>query len=207
MRILRPFWMILFAVMSVAAVMAQSSRTLGSENGASPSNLSPGVAAIIKLANAGVSDQVIITYIDTSRKSFDLTTDDIIALNNSKVSATVIDAVLRHDGLYNAQPPTATVVPAPIPLSDDASSTIIQQPLPPPPIVEVVPAAPEPWYIWRPGHWYYRSTGWRWWGGAWIAPRRVLTPPPVRVAPQPYAPPVPVPRPVPQPRSVIVAPR
>ena len=42
---------------------------------------------------------------------------------------------------------------------------------PPPPPYETITAPPAAGYIWVPGHWYYRSTGWVWAAGYWnLAP-------------------------------------
>ena len=181
MKILRVLWVILFAAVPVTAVLAQAS---GSEATASSANLSPGVADVIKLANAGVGDDVIIAYVDKSQKAFALTTDDIIALNNSKVSARVITAILSHEGLIDnpqgaaAGSQAADEAPAPFPA--ETGSTIIET-TPPDPLFEVTPISPGPGFIWSPGRWYWNN-GWVWLSGSWILHRpwpvyRPLPPP------------------------------
>ncbi len=175
MKILRVLWVVLFAAVPVTAVLAQTSQAGGGEANASSASLSPGVADVIKLANAGVSDDVIIAYIDKSQRAFALTTDDIIALNNSKVSSRVITAILSHEGLIEnpqgeaagSQPQTTEVVPAPAPV--ETGTTIIET-TPPAPLVEVVPLAPGPGFFWSPGHWYWNN-GWVWLSGSWILHR------------------------------------
>jgi len=173
MKILRVMWMVLLAAAPVAAVLAQTGQTAGSETNLSSANLSPGVADVIKLANAGVGDEVIIAYVDKSQKAFTLTTDDIIALNNSKVSARVITAILSHEGLIeNPQGQAAGSRPtgeAPAPIPAETGTTIVET-NPPAPLVEVMPMSPGPGFMWAPGYWYWNN-GWIWLNGSWVIHR------------------------------------
>ncbi|HUZ16980.1 MAG TPA: YXWGXW repeat-containing protein [Spirochaetia bacterium] len=175
MKISRLMWVVLLAAASVTAAFAQAGQAAGGETGVSSTNLSPGVADVIKLANAGVGDDVIIAYIAKSQQAFALTTDDIIALNNSKVSAQVITAILSHEGLIEnprgetagSQPQATGVAPAPVPA--ETGTTIIETTTPAP-MVEVVPLPPGPGFMWAPGHWYWNN-GWVWMSGSWTLHR------------------------------------
>jgi len=51
--------------------------------------------SIINLANAGISDELIISLINSSPVNFDVSVDGIIALSNQKVSSTVISAMVE----------------------------------------------------------------------------------------------------------------
>ncbi len=60
--------------------------------------LSPGIEEIVKLAQGGVSDTVLLAYIDRMDKRFDLKADEILYLNDLGLSQDVIAAMLTHDG-------------------------------------------------------------------------------------------------------------
>jgi len=51
------------------------------------------VSDVIKMAQAGVSDEAIIAYVHNVREPFDVNADDIIAMTNARVSTGVIKAV------------------------------------------------------------------------------------------------------------------
>jgi hypothetical protein len=69
---------------------------------ASPSNqppaaaLSPGIAEILKMADAGVSPDVILTYVEASPSGPQPTDRDIIALKEHKVSDEVVKLLLKR---------------------------------------------------------------------------------------------------------------
>jgi hypothetical protein len=113
--------------------------------GAAPSeqSISPAVQEVIKMVQAGVSEDVILTYIDTAKHGFNLNPDGIVYLNDLGVTANVITSMMQKDSQHGAvapaAQPTALVqtqmvsnVPAP------------QQEAPPPPAPPAVeqPAAP-----------------------------------------------------------------
>ncbi len=74
-----------------------------------PANVVTGVDEIAKLAQSGVSEEVILTYVDRYQARFNLSADQIVYLNDLGVSTTVVNAMLKHDG---AEAPAATT-PAP----------------------------------------------------------------------------------------------
>ncbi|HEY9509941.1 MAG TPA: hypothetical protein VIV82_08785, partial [Verrucomicrobiae bacterium] len=63
-----------------------------------PSNaLSASAAEIIKLAQAGVDEGVMLAYVTNSPNAFQLTSDDIVYLNDVGVSGAVVTAMIQRD--------------------------------------------------------------------------------------------------------------
>ncbi len=63
-----------------------------------PSNaLSASAAEIVKLAQAGVDEGVMLAYVTNSPNAFQLTSDDIVYLNDVGVSGTVVTAMIQRD--------------------------------------------------------------------------------------------------------------
>ncbi|HEX7863154.1 MAG TPA: DUF6600 domain-containing protein [Verrucomicrobiae bacterium] len=60
--------------------------------------LTPGVDEIIKLLQSGVSETVVLLYIEKSQEPFQLDAADIVYLNDIGVPPTVLAAMLNHDG-------------------------------------------------------------------------------------------------------------
>ena len=59
-------------------------------------NLSPWAAQIAKLAEARISEDVMLSFVD-SAGTFNLTAEQIITLSESGVSGSVVNAMIRHD--------------------------------------------------------------------------------------------------------------
>ena len=112
-----------------------------------------GIEDVKALAQAGVSDDLIISQIHNSGTVYHLGTADIIALKNAKVSEKVIDFMINTQSSA-VTPPTETAV-----VSE-----------PPPPVAETVVVAPGPDYIWIGGTWAWCGGGWVWCGGHWAVP-------------------------------------
>src|SRR6266850_1038206 len=88
-----------------------------------PTNIPPAVADVIRLAESGVGDDVVLAYIQNSQATFDLGADDVLYLRDVGVSSVVITAMLNRDTtLRNQVPPNPNTVP-PEP---------VQEPPPPP---------------------------------------------------------------------------
>jgi hypothetical protein len=108
---------------------------------ATPANLSPGVQEVVKLSQAHMSDDVILSYIRNSGVSYRLTADDILYLNGQGVSQPILSALLK------AAPDTASA-PAPTPTAAPPVSVppppAFSQPATPAPAVAVPPSAPLP---------------------------------------------------------------
>src|SRR5436190_7026510 len=79
--------------------------------------LSPGMAEVVKLVQAGVSQDVLLAYVTNSTSVFNVDSDTIVYLNDLGVTNTVITALIQHD----ASPETA---------ARKASANAVQ-PLPP----------------------------------------------------------------------------
>jgi hypothetical protein len=117
-------------------------------------------ADIMKMAAAGVGDDVLLAYIRNSKTPFRLSADDIIALNTDKVGSSVIEAILNHDASAPADTSTSPSAPAATTMNPDPGA-------PPAPLVEAVPLAPGPDYEWVPGYWIWGNRGWVWVYGTW----------------------------------------
>jgi len=120
------------------------------------------VADVKALAQARISDDVIISQIRNSRMVYHLSSADIIDLRDAGVSNAVIDFMIntpsRLGGSSSAEPAQAGTV-------------VVAQPPPPPP-AETIIVAPGPEYVWIGGEWMWNG-GWFWVGGHWgPAPRR-----------------------------------
>ncbi|MCU0785519.1 MAG: YXWGXW repeat-containing protein [Verrucomicrobia bacterium] len=114
-----------------------------------------GIADVKAMAKAGVSDDVIISQIRSTRTVYRLIAEDIIDLNNSGVSQKVINYMINTPGTAG----TTTM---------QAETAVVAQPPPPPPM-ETVVVAPGPGYVWCGGEWAWRGR-WVWMSGGWVSP-------------------------------------
>jgi WXXGXW repeat (2 copies) len=75
-------------------------------------------------------------------------------------------------GDWQAPPAAAAPVPVPTPPPQPVAAppqTVVMVPsAPPQPLVEVIPAAPSPYYVWTSGYWAW-SGRWVWVSGRWVA--------------------------------------
>ena len=115
------------------------------------------VADVKALAKAGISEDVIITQIKTSRTVFHLSAAEIIDLRDAGVSDKVVNYMINTPSTVGATAETSR-----------GTTTYIQQ-APPPPPVETVVVAPGPDYVWIGGEWVWNG-GWFWVGGHWGYP-------------------------------------
>ena len=152
------------------------------EQSAPPSaaKVSPAVQEIIKMAQAGVSEEVMLSYIDNSQHPFNLNSDGVVYLNDLGVTAGVITSMIQKDAQLN-QPglAAAPVAPAGTVIQTQVVSNVVT---PAPPAegqpVEAAPG-PAPTYVTAPeqdvavsyyydslapyGSWLYVSgQGWCW---------------------------------------------
>ena len=72
-----------------------------------PANLrpTPAVSEIIKIANSGVGENVMLTIVTNSTSTFNLRPEEIIYLTDIGVPAGVITAMLQHDHMMQARQP------------------------------------------------------------------------------------------------------
>jgi outer membrane lipoprotein SlyB len=115
------------------------------------------VADVKALAKAGISEDVIISQVKSSRTVFHLTAADIIDLRDAGVSDKVVNYMINTPSTVGATAETTR-----------GTVTYIQQ-APPPPPVETVVVAPGPDYMWIGGEWVWNG-GWFWVGGHWGYP-------------------------------------
>lgn len=114
-----------------------------------------GLADVRALAQARVSDDIIIGQIRNSRTVYRLSAADIIDLRNAGVSNRVIEFMISTPSTVGAQ----------------TSATVVTQ-APPPVPVETVVVAPAPGYVWVGGEWIWNGR-WVWSAGHWAYPPHV----------------------------------
>jgi hypothetical protein len=186
-----------FVVMTVAlslsslgsAALAETQNFTGSPSsvppppppapGAAVSRQPDGVAEILQLAHAKVSDNVMIAYIRQSRSNYNLDANQIISLRQQGVSDAVINAMLNQpkpsDTALMSAPPQSTVSQASVAPSDTYGSSVTVAPS-----TTYVAAAPATYYYYPaysysyPAYYPYYgyayppvsfSFGWGWGGG------------------------------------------
>ena len=67
-------------------------------------NLSPAAADVVKLAQSGVGDGVVVPFVQNTQSQFGLSADDIVYLRDLGVSESVITAMITHDQGTPGQP-------------------------------------------------------------------------------------------------------
>ena len=132
--------------------------------------MSQGLAEVVKLAQAGVGEEVILAYIEKYSDRFSVGADQILYLNDLGVSSTVITSMLKHDG--NTEPSVANAAPPLV--QTQAVSNVPQTPVVEQPAPQMVatggappPTSPEVSYFYDTlspyGSWIYLSGyGWCW---------------------------------------------
>ena len=68
-----------------------------------PSDLAPSAAEIVKLAQSGVGDDVVLAFIKNSQAPYHLSAENILSLKNAGLSSKVLAAMVKHDGLLAEQ--------------------------------------------------------------------------------------------------------
>jgi hypothetical protein len=177
---------------NLESVMAQELTVTAQPNETMLASISPATAELTRLAQSGLSDEVLIAFVKRSPARFELSEDTIIYLKDLDVAAEVIAAMIEHDGASpagfgQAGPP---VEPAP---TSEAASTVSSEAAPA--AYETnAPADVKYFYTqlapygtwasvegvgwcwqphcysfrrgWRPychgGHWVYTDCGWYW---------------------------------------------
>jgi hypothetical protein len=74
-----------------------------------PANLSPGLAEVVKLAQSGVGESVLLAYVEKSNHAFNPSVDEIVYLKDLGVSDAIVAAMVRHGNAMNesAQTPSS----------------------------------------------------------------------------------------------------
>jgi hypothetical protein len=97
-------------------------------------NVSPATAEIVKLAESGVGDEVVTSYVNSSQGAFNLSADDIVYLKDVGISESVISVMMSHDkALRNGIAPRAAPAPIQAPVPPPAAQEPVTPPLTPPP--------------------------------------------------------------------------
>lgn len=76
---------------------------------------SPNLADLIKLARSGVSESLMLKFIQNTSGGFGLGAAEIIYLNDLGVSETIINTIMERDRAYATAPQAAPTAPAPAP--------------------------------------------------------------------------------------------
>ena len=94
-------------------------------------NLSPGAAEVVRLAQSGVTEDVVLAYIQNSQATFNLAADDVVYLRDVGLSSPVITAMLNHDNTLRSQQPQYPPPSTPVP-TEPPSTAPVEAPLVPP---------------------------------------------------------------------------
>ncbi|EEF62910.1 DUF6600 domain-containing protein [Pedosphaera parvula] len=123
-----------------------------------PVVLSTTAGEVVKLVEAGSSDDVVIAYVQNSGSTYNLSADEVVYLKDLGVSPQVVTAMLSHDTelrsqnqqyTYNQRLYPATQAPVPITPAPQPAPPVEPAPAPAPE-VQVAPAAPAPVYVSNP---------------------------------------------------------
>jgi len=156
------------------------------------------VADIKALTKAGLSEEVILSQIQTAHATFNLSTAEIIELKDAGVSQRIIDVIINAPSTATLPAQASNSVPllqstssSPAPMPPPGQViTVVQTPLvsAPPQIQEVpvgtsapgiiheaIPPSPDSCFIWVSGSWTWRHTRlgygfWEWRPGHWKRP-------------------------------------
>src|SRR5208282_151636 len=93
-------------------------------------------AQVVRLAQAGVDESVILTYITNSTSTFNLDSDKIIYLSDLGVPNEVVTAMMQRDQVMQQQMAAASMPPQPPP-PPETTTTEPTEPPPPPEPTEV----------------------------------------------------------------------
>jgi len=110
-----------------------------------PTGNQPTVADIARMTREGLSEDVILSQITTTRAVYHLDSNAIIDLKNAGVSQKVITVMIN------------------------SNSEVVVTQSPPVPQQETIIVSPGPDFYWCGGEWVWNGVGWVWVGGRWIA--------------------------------------
>jgi len=129
---------------------------------------------VIRLAKAGLSEDIILEQIHRKAKAFDLSTEQLIALKNANVSDRVVETMLDPSKAESPAPaPSPSARPAATAPEPVAVAPTVPPPAPPPipppasPVAQTAPAAEVGVYAAKQGQWvevppeivYWKSGG------------------------------------------------
>jgi len=139
----RTLWLIM-AISALAQVFAHSQdANPPPKQAAPPSSFSPAVADVVKLAQSGVGDDVVIAFIKNSQVPYNLSANEIRALKNAGFSSQIMAAMLNHDQSPRNQSPAPVYQQKPYPPTNQATPAPVT-PASPPVEVPNAPTVPNP---------------------------------------------------------------
>lgn len=127
--------------------------------GSTNASSNPRLGDFVKLVEAGLGDNVLMAYVTNSPSAFNLSSDDIVYLNDLGTPETVVTAMLQRDQHFNGgaaaavaptpapvQPPTESPYagPAPTPALPPPDTTYADQNISAPTEAAVPPLTPSP---------------------------------------------------------------
>ena len=117
---------------------AQTSNA-GAQSRSSPIHASPWVDEVERLTKAGIDEGVILSYVNNSAGTFNLTADQVARLKDTGTSPQVLNAMIQHDAelVSGARPLTASSPPS-LPTAFRTVLTTNRQPA----IATATPAGP-----------------------------------------------------------------
>src|SRR5204863_571521 len=92
----------------------------------------PHLSEVVKLVQAGVGESVLMAYVTNSATAFNVSSDDVIYLNDLGVPETVVTAMIQRDQYFsanaaaNAQPSDTNPAPEPAPGGPYANQDVDQ---------------------------------------------------------------------------------
>jgi len=165
----------------ISTVSVLAAAVLSLNLAARAQTLPSGIQDVVKLKQAGLSDDVIVAQVKSSGATYNLTADQLIYLKNQGISETVIKALISGGSTAAstapATPPPAVVsapTTPPPPSASTANFDSFQAQLSPYGNWIQVPGYGTCWQpaiavsdpLWRPyldsGHWTYTDDGWSW---------------------------------------------
>jgi hypothetical protein len=151
MKIMKWFGLVTGLVLGATAALAQVAGTpaAGPVSATAPATLSPGAAEVVRLATSGVTDDVVLAFIQNSQAPFTLSANDVLYLKDLGLSPQVTSAMISHDSTLRGQaqayapapsgPAPAAAVPPPSPVMAPTAAP-----------AATVAAAPAPVYVSSP---------------------------------------------------------
>ena len=127
--------------------------------------VSPGAAEVIRLAQSGVTEEVLLAYVQNSTALFNLSADQILYLKDLGISSEVTTAMLNRDAVLRNQPQVAQAAPPAV--EEPPQPTVpVEAPLTPQ-AVETAPPPPQVNYFYSDlspyGAWVdLAGYGWCW---------------------------------------------
>ena len=101
----------ILAMVSVALPLAGRAQNMSAGVGATaapasgaPADLSPAAAEVVRMAQSGVTEDVLLAYVSNSHNAFNLSADGVVYLRDLGISSPVLTAMLSHDSTLPAQP-------------------------------------------------------------------------------------------------------